>query len=67
MNFLRDILHPVFGGATVWVHAKPSSNIKNGKYELFPLNNFLLGLQYVTHMSAQLELSCVASNMTGRR
>ena len=30
MNFLWGVLNHVFGGAEVWMHAKPSSNIKNG-------------------------------------
>ena len=56
MTFLWDILHHVFGGNTVWVHAKPYANIKNGRYALFNLKNFLLGPHYVTHMVAQLKL-----------
>ena len=44
MTFLWDIMHNVFEGTTVLVHAKPSTNIKTRRYTFFLLKKFLIGL-----------------------
>ena len=56
MTFVWNILHHVFGGTTVWLHAKTSPKSNNWRYAFFLINKFLLGSQYVTHMAAQLKL-----------
>ena len=60
-------LHHVFGGTAVWVHAKPSPNINNGRYAFFLLKNFFLGPRYVTHMAAQLDLNIRSFSYDGEK
>ena len=67
MTFLWDILPNVFGGTSLWVHVKPYSKSKNGRYASSLLNNFHIGPQYVTHMATQTKLKMCSFSYDGYR
>ena len=66
-DFLWDIMYHVFGGAIVFVHDTLFSNISNRCYALFLLKNSLLGLHYVNHMAAQLEINIPSFSYDGEK